>query len=357
MEINSYEEGYGTYENDISGGSVLKPSLLQVSALYSAAIILFIFIGTRVQRREFYSGLLITEFILIMLPPLIMLAVYKFDMKKVLRLNRVGLLNLTIIFFIMLFALPLVGVLNLGNLMLIRHIFGRVAIQQIPAADNIKSLIMNIVVIGGAAGICEEVLFRGVIQRGFEKLGVIKAILITAFLFGLMHIDFQRLLGTFLLGALIGFIVYRTNSLFAGMFAHFMNNSIAVFLTYGVNKLSEFMKQSGLEGASEQQAADFDFSALANMPREQLIVTIVVWSVLLLFCVIVFTGLIIGLIKNTTGKAESIPVKAGRTGKKGLLWLIPGLAIVVFIYFVQGLKLRGIKIELIENIMGFIGFR
>jgi membrane protease YdiL (CAAX protease family) len=71
--------------------------------------------------------------------------------------------------------------------------------------------------------VCEEILFRGAIQRGFEKLGAIKSIILTAFLFGLMHQDFQKLLGTFLLGCIIGFIVYRSDSIIGGMFAHFTN--------------------------------------------------------------------------------------------------------------------------------------
>jgi len=70
--------------------------------------------------------------------------------------------------------------------------------------------------------------FRGVIQRGLERLGAVKSILINGVSFGLIHFDFQRLFGTFLLGALIGFLVYRSNSLLVGMFAHFTNNSIAV---------------------------------------------------------------------------------------------------------------------------------
>lgn len=352
--ISNYPEN-NAINNTEGEGELRKPSLGLICALYSITVIIFLIVGSKVQRNEFYSGVLVTEFGIIMLPALIMLLALKYDVRKILRLNKIGILNLFIIFWIMVFALPAVGVLNYINLMLIKQIFGRVVVEQVPVAKDLNGLILNILVIGGSAGICEELLFRGVIQRGFEKLGTVRSILITALLFGLLHVDFQKLFGTFLLGALIGFIVYRTNSLYGGIFAHFTNNSLAVVLTFLVNKAVEMIKSSGLDQG--QYNINGDLPSLANMTAAQLMGTIILYGTILGVCVLFLAGLITALIRNTEGRAEKVVVESPDTSALGVLWALPGLLMIGFIYFVQGIGMLGIKIKAVETILQLLGLR
>ncbi len=333
-----------------------RPTIRQVSLLYFITILLFLVIGSRVQHREFYSGVLVTEFLLVMAPALGMLFLYRYDIRNTLRIHRVGLLNLFIIFCIMLFCIPIISILNLVNLSIIKQIFGKVLIQQIPVATNGLGLFINILVIGGSAGICEEVLFRGVVQRGFERLGVVKAILITSFLFGLMHVDFQKLLGTFLLGGLIGFIVYRTNSLFAGMFAHFCNNSLAVLISYAASKLMNTMQSSGLN-PGQSGASPTDISSLFEMPTMQMVAVIIVWGTIFLACAAFLVGLMIALIKNTEQKVERVREPAEKVDLKGMVWLLPPFLLIGTIYVAQGFGLLGIRNEALDMVLRFIGIR
>lgn len=347
-----------TDTGDIRDTSIRKPGLKQISILFSVSVLLFAFIGSRVQKAEFTSGILITEFILILLPPLILLLVYKYDIKKVLRLNRLGFLNALLIFLIMVFALPVVGIFNSVNLALIKFIFGKVIVAQPPMLTGPYALILNILLIAGTAGICEEVLYRGVIQRGFERLGPVKAILAAALLFSLAHFDFQKLLGIFMLGSLIGFIVFRTNSLYGGMLAHFTNNSIAVALTLLSDFLRESTKNSGIGGVNAALNADQYFASLANMPKTQLISLIVFGILLVLICAAILAGLIIGLIKNTEVKPESGVEEAPRNiNYRYLLWILPGLLLIGFVYFAEGLKLKGVSIDDINVVLRFIGLK
>jgi len=290
-----------------------------------------------------------------MLPALIYLLVFRYDIKKVMRFNKTGFVNLFLIFMIMVFAMPVVGVINLANLMLIEQIFGKTLITQPPVADNALMLLVNVLVIGGSAGICEEFLFRGVIQRVFERFGAVKSILLTAFLFGLLHMYFQKLLGTFLLGALIGFIVYRTNSLIGGMFAHFTNNTIAVLVGYYAYKLNELNNAmtSSLDGMDEIYRQGMDFSSLANLPEISIIIAVVVLLFIFLFCVLILAGLLYALIKVNSQKAVNIQ-RQSKPRLAGLIWLIPGLLIIGFVYYYQGLNLLGIENEFISKILGLI---
>jgi uncharacterized protein len=331
---------------DLRENYIKKPTIKQVSILYSVSVILLMFLATRVQRIETYSGLIITEVLLILPLPLIFLFIYKYDIKKVLRLNKISFLNLLIIFGIMIFAVLPVNYLNSYYLLLIKVIFGYVAASNVPPPTNAVGLLINILIIGVSAGVCEEVLFRGTIMRGFERFGAKKAILITGFLFGLWHMYFTSLFGTFVLGALIGYIVYRTNSIYGGMFAHFCNNSISViigFISYKFNK--------------ESNNIDINktFDTLLNGPKVNLIAYFASTMFITLACIAVIVGLMIAFNAATSGKVQKISKENNRSKLNNLLWLLPGLVFIGFTYYALGLAFLKIKIPLVREIVKFIG--
>lgn len=345
------DNNYGIQNTEPAGRIFKKPGVWMVCLLYSFSVILLLFVASRAQRRNFYTGILITEFVLILLPPLILLFICRLDFKKVLRFNRISPLNIFLIFFIMLFSIPVVNVLNTWYLLLIKFLFGRVVTPVIPEAGDIKGLIVNILVVAGSAGICEEIMFRGVIMRGLERFGAGAAIIVSSILFGIWHSYFPSFLGTFLLGIPIAFIVYRTNSIYGGMFAHFTNNAIAVLAGY----LSKGLL--GRLGASEGGDANNYLSTFFTMPRIQLIGVIIAWVFIILFCGAILTGLLIAFVRNTSGRVSGVePAKAGE-GLKSLLWLLPGLIFVGFKYYTDGLGLMGARPPYIDAVLRFIGLK
>lgn len=332
-----------------------KPSVLQVGLLFSFVVIIFLYLGSRVQRWNINYGVLITEFGLILIPPIAFLLIYKYDVKKVLRLNNPGFLNLFIIFWIMVFSLPVIGVLNILNFWVIKEIFGKYEVFQAPISTGPWGLLIGIVVIGVSAGICEETLFRGVIQRGFERFGAIKSIFITAALFGLMHMDFQRFLGTFILGALLGFLAYKSNSLICSIFAHFTNNSIAVCATYASLKANDMMKNSGIKGVENIQNGDV-FAAFSEMSQVELTAVIVVYTIMFTISAIALYALIRAFIWNNK-KREVVPVRdEKRIPLFHIAALMPGLIIIGFIYVMDFLRMGGVLEQtVIEQLMRSVG--
>jgi membrane protease YdiL (CAAX protease family) len=75
--------------------------------------------------------------------------------------------------------------------------------------------------IGILAGVCEEILFRGPVQKGLlRRLPVWPAIVITAILFAAAHLDLYGLPIRTLLGVILGWMVVRTGSIFPAMVTH-----------------------------------------------------------------------------------------------------------------------------------------
>jgi len=78
------------------------------------------------------------------------------------------------------------------------------------------------------AGIFEEMLFRGMLQKAFErKFELHQAIFLTAFVFAIVHLPFQ-LIQIMILGTVLGFIAWRSNSIIPTIILHFLNNGFAL---------------------------------------------------------------------------------------------------------------------------------
>ena len=91
-------------------------------------------------------------------------------------------------------------------------------------------LIPIALMIGVTPAICEELLFRGYVQTRLNRaIGPAIGILITSVLFSVFHIDFVHALGVFPLGVFLGFLAWRSGSIFPAMIAHFVNNALSVF--------------------------------------------------------------------------------------------------------------------------------
>ncbi len=77
--------------------------------------------------------------------------------------------------------------------------------------------------------ICEEMLFRGYLQRQFERsLGAAGGIVVTGILFGLYHFRLSQAIPLAMLGVYLGFLVWRTGSIWVVVIIHFLNNGFAI---------------------------------------------------------------------------------------------------------------------------------
>lgn len=208
-----------------------KLSIFEANILYLVLGILFFYFGGMAQRREVYSGLLITEYIIILLPNLGYLKLRNLSLKKTLRINNISLKQMGYIVLISVFSYPIAIFFN--TLMLtILSFFGEMRPNLIPLPDNIPMYFFGLFVIALAPGICEEVMFRGTIMNAYGNLGRNKAIIYSAILFGFFHLNLQNLVGPIFLGLILGITAYKTNSIYASILGHGLNNGIALTIGY-----------------------------------------------------------------------------------------------------------------------------
>ena len=96
-------------------------------------------------------------------------------------------------------------------------------------AESTIPLALRLLLIGVVPGICEELLFRGVLQRSLlKRFPPGKAILISATVFGLFHLSPARFVSSAFIGLLLGLLSYRYQSLWPAILVHSLNNCSAI---------------------------------------------------------------------------------------------------------------------------------
>ena len=98
--------------------------------------------------------------------------------------------------------------------------------------DNIGGLLVNIGLMALLPAIGEEMTFRGVIQGLFSPKQKKAAIWIAAVVFSFIHFQFYGFVPRMLMGALFGYMLVWTGSLWVPILMHFTNNSVAVVSYY-----------------------------------------------------------------------------------------------------------------------------
>lgn len=95
---------------------------------------------------------------------------------------------------------------------------------------SVGSLIMGILIVAILAGLCEEIFFRGALQRILSTggLNTHAAIWITAAVFSSMHLQFYGLVPRMLLGAFFGYMLWWSRSLWVPILLHIFNNALYV---------------------------------------------------------------------------------------------------------------------------------
>ena len=100
--------------------------------------------------------------------------------------------------------------------------------------SSFKDLAIAILIMAIIPGFAEEYFFRGLVQT--ELQNVLKnhhyAILLSAFLFSLMHFQFYGLVPRMAFGVLLGYMFAWSNNIWYPIIAHIVNNSIVILSAY-----------------------------------------------------------------------------------------------------------------------------
>lgn len=111
------------------------------------------------------------------------------------------------------------------------------ATKKILSINTFGSLIATVFLVGALTGVGEELTFRGIIQKLISEKWSNPhiAIWVTAILFSAIHLQFFGFFPRMLLGAFFGYLMVWSGSIWLPIYAHFLNNSMAVVAAYMLN--------------------------------------------------------------------------------------------------------------------------
>jgi len=184
-------------------------------------------LGQSWLSKNLYIFLIGIQIFIIFLPGLFFLYARKLRPAVFLRIRKLSAAEALLIVLMAATSSFIASVLNAFAVFALERL-GTVRVEGIPAPESISELWLQVFVFALLPAICEEFFFRGIIYRSFESKGFGVAMGVSAIYFALFHFDLRNFLGPLFLGFLITWYCYRTDSIFAAVLAHFVNNLMAV---------------------------------------------------------------------------------------------------------------------------------
>jgi hypothetical protein len=104
--------------------------------------------------------------------------------------------------------------------------------------DTLWGLAFNVFMIAVLPALGEELIFRGVIQKIMTEMTRSQhwGIWIAAAFFSALHMQFFGFIPRMLLGAMFGYLLVWSGSLWLPILAHFVNNAMAIIAMYFIDK-------------------------------------------------------------------------------------------------------------------------
>lgn len=229
--------------SSIKEGSM--PGISDGFMVYVLAFISLIYVSPILNMKLGIMGNTINQFIMAMIPVLV--AIYiKADFKKLFSIKKIKLKDI------------IRAALTWFAGSLIMSIFVMILLKLFPDQMKVSEQLNNIIKSSGGLftqiilfalvpAICEETLFRGFILSAFRdkktfgkknEKHIMFAIVVSGILFGIMHLDFIRIIPTSILGMVMAYNVYKSKSIFTSVGIHFFNNLLSVLsVNFGVQAI------------------------------------------------------------------------------------------------------------------------
>jgi len=113
--------------------------------------------------------------------------------------------------------------------------------------ESVNGFILLFIAVAIIAPLGEELLFRGFFQQVLENhwKDITRAVLVTAMIFAFIHMNPFWFAQIYLLGIILGFLAWKTNSVVPSLILHGLNNSMALLFSFSKVTESPFYMWSG----------------------------------------------------------------------------------------------------------------
>lgn len=214
-----------------------------------------------------YAGIIVSQ-LLVVTPAFLYCRMRKISIKELIPYKKISFSTGVLVVVTTYLMYPLMIVLNMITLM-----FTQSGTASMQSEMSQFPLIVSTVLVALVPACVEEFVFRGVLLQTYRRKRVFSAIILSAFLFGCMHMNVNQFAYTFVMGIYMAFLVEGTGSILSSMLAHFTLNFTGVFLSW-------IMEKSGVMNTTEEVTQAGNFLDYGNETVILLLFGILIWFII-----------------------------------------------------------------------------
>lgn len=199
---------------------------------------------------SFLVNELIIEVGLLLLPTLIAIGVLRLNPFAALNLHPISLKTAAICAGIGCVGWPIAAFVTLPVQFLLNKI-GPLP-SPVPPSTTVGDALVMLFILSVLAPVCEEAVNRGFIFSAYARRNAWHAVLVSGLFFGFFHMSPTRFLATAILGGVLGYVVYRTRSVFGSMIVHATYNGTLFLLTQAAQQFVDM--ETATENAQRMMA-------------------------------------------------------------------------------------------------------
>ena len=133
-----------------------------------------------------------------------------------------------------------------------------------------NGLFLSLVIVALIPAILEETVYRGIFYNEYRKVNPLKAIFLSAFLFGIIHLNVNQFTYAFAMGIVFALTIEATDSILSTMIIHFFINATSVMtlhvLPYIMKALEKLMVSMELNPEEHLATIESGVDEILNFP-------------------------------------------------------------------------------------------
>ncbi len=243
--------------------------------------------------------ILLSSQVILVIPSIAYLMIYKINPCKAIRFHKIGLSSVVLIVLFAFLITPLMNFINAISLLFVRNDISNV-INNI--VEN-NSFLLSIFIVAFIPSILEEAVYRGIFYNEYRKVNPLKGMLLSAFLFGLMHGNINQFSYAFAMGIVFALLIEATNSIISTMIIHFIINGASVLLLEVYPKLLYLLER--MYGSEKFNAKEM-IDAVQNSSAESLDLAMVLQYGLTAIVPTILAFIVYRTIARNSGRWESV---------------------------------------------------
>lgn len=268
------------------------------------------------------SNLILSQLI-VLIPAAFGVLLAKENPIKLVGFHKIKVSTVWMIVLFTFLCMPLITLINAISMLFVDNAVAAMSGDILEAPFWVMLLIM-----GFLGPFNEELVCRGIFYQGYKKSGTtMQAMLLSALLFALMHMNFNQAAYAFAIGIIVALLIEATGSIWSSVLVHVVINTQQVCLMY----IYDTGAGDGITGIQEAQAM---------LTTDTLLLVI---SVYLIIAAIAsaLAGCVLAWIAKNEKREEHLRAiwKTRKNKREGKVVTIPLLAAIVIVFFYMSLMM------------------